>query len=43
VPNAQVAELLGDTSTSMVMRHNSHIAGKIGHMREEAMKSACAG
>ncbi len=29
---AQVAELLGHTSTEMVMRHYSHIAGKIDHM-----------
>jgi hypothetical protein len=36
---AQVAELLGHTSTEMVMRHYSHIAGNIGHMREAAMKA----
>jgi integrase len=40
---AQVAELLGHTSTEMVMRHYSHIAGKVGHMREAAMKAANAG
>jgi integrase len=40
---AQVAELLGHTSTEMVMRHYSHIAGNIGHMREAAMKAANAG
>jgi site-specific recombinase XerD len=40
---AQVAELLGHTSTEMVMRHYSHIAGKIDHMREAAMKAANAG
>ena len=40
---AQVAELLGHTSTEMVMRHHSHIAGKIDHMREAAMKAARAG
>jgi integrase len=37
---AQVAELLGHTSTDMVMRHYSHIAGNVGHMREAAMKAA---
>jgi integrase len=37
---AQVAELLGHTSTEMVMRHYSHIAGKVDHMREAAMKAA---
>jgi len=37
---AQVAELLGHTSTEMVMRHYSHIAGKIDHMRDAAMKAA---
>jgi hypothetical protein len=40
---AQVAELLGHTSTEIVMRHYSHIAGKIDHMREAAMKAARAG
>jgi integrase len=40
---AQVAELLGHTSTEMVMRHYSHIAGKIDHMREAAMRAASAG
>jgi integrase len=40
---AQVAELLGHTSTDMVMRHYSHIAGKIDHMREAAMKAASGG
>ncbi len=40
---AQVAELLGHTSTEMVMRHYSHIAGKIDHMRDAAMKAANAG
>jgi hypothetical protein len=35
-----VAELLGHTGTEMVMRHYSHIAGKIDHMREAAMKAA---
>ena len=40
---AQVAELLGHTSTEMVMRHYSHIAGKIDHMREAAMKAANGG
>jgi integrase len=40
---AQVAELLGHTSTEMVMRHYSHIAGKIDHMREAAMRAAHAG
>jgi integrase len=40
---AQVAELLGHTSTEMVMRHYSHIAGKIDHMREAAMRAAFAG
>ncbi len=33
---AQVAELLGHTSTEMVMRHYSHIAGNIRHMRDAA-------
>jgi integrase len=37
---AQVAELLGHTSTEMVMKHYSHIAGKIDHMREAAIKAA---
>jgi integrase len=37
---AQVAELLGHTSTEMVMRHYSHIAGNVGHMREAATKAA---
>ena len=40
---AQVAELLGHTNTEMVMRHYSHIAGKIDHMRQAAMRAACAG
>ena len=40
---AQVAELLGHTSTVMVMRHYSHIAGNVAHMREAAMRAACAG
>jgi integrase len=40
---AQVAELLGHTSTDMVMRHYSHIAGKIDHMRDAAMKAANGG
>ena len=40
---AQVAELLGHTSTDMVMRHYCHIAGNIGHMRDAAMKAASGG
>jgi integrase len=37
---AQVAELLRHTSTEMVMRHYSLIAGKIHHTREAAMRAA---
>ncbi|MHB1424678.1 MAG: hypothetical protein ACYC3I_16030 [Gemmataceae bacterium] len=40
---AQVAELLGHTSTEMVMKHYSHIAGNVAHMREAAVKAANAG
>ena len=40
---AQVAELLGHTGTEMVMRHYSHIASKIDHLREAAMRAAYAG
>ncbi len=40
---AQVAELLGHTSTDMVMRHYSHIASKVDHMRDAAMKAASGG
>ena len=40
---AEAEDLLGHTSTEMVMRHYSHIAGKIDHMREAAMKAANAG
>ena len=41
---ARDIEAIGvDSSTEMVMRHYSHIAGKIDHMREAAMKAARAG
>jgi integrase/recombinase XerC len=40
---AQVAELLGHTSTEMVTWHYSHIAGKIDRTRDAAMKAANAG
>jgi hypothetical protein len=42
VGGIDIAELLGHTSTEMVMRHYSPIAGKIDHMREAAMKAASA-
>ena len=38
-----VASGAGHTSTEMVMRHYSHIAGKIDHMREAAMRAASSG
>jgi integrase len=37
---AQTAELLGHTSTDMVMRHYSHLSEKVEHMREAATKAA---
>jgi site-specific recombinase XerD len=37
---AQVAELIGHTSTEMVMKHYSHIAGNVTHMREAAGRAA---
>jgi integrase len=40
---APVAELLGHTSTDMVMRHYSHIAGNVEHMRDAATKAASGG
>lgn len=43
VGNAHVAELLRHTSTEVMMRHYSHIAGKIDPMREAAVKAANAG
>jgi integrase len=36
---AQVAELLGHTSTDMVMRHYQHLSQKVDHMRELAAKA----
>jgi integrase len=36
---AQVAELLGHTSTDMVMRHYGHLNQKVQHMREMAAKA----
>ncbi|QJW98443.1 tyrosine-type recombinase/integrase [Frigoriglobus tundricola] len=36
---AQVAELLGHTSTDMVMRHYQHLAQKVQHMRDAAAKA----
>jgi len=38
---AQVAELLGHTSTDMVMRHYGHLSQKVQHMREMAAKATC--
>ncbi len=37
---AQVAELLGHTSTEMVMRHYGKLSQKVRHMREAAAKAA---
>lgn len=37
---AQVAELLGHTSTEMVTRHYGKLASKVEHMREAAKKAA---
>ena len=37
---AQTAELLGHTSTDMVMRHYSHLSEKVEHMREAATRAA---
>ena len=36
---AQVAELLGHTSTDMVMRHYGHIADNVAHMRAAALRA----
>ena len=42
-PRRDAECVLGHTSTEMVMRHYSQIAGKIDHMRDAAMKAANAG
>ncbi|MBX3400849.1 MAG: site-specific integrase, partial [Gemmataceae bacterium] len=36
---AQVAELLGHTSTDMVMRHYAKLGAHVGHMCEAAAKA----
>jgi integrase len=36
---AQVAELLGHTSTDMVMRHYSKLSQKVDHLRDAALKA----
>jgi integrase len=36
---AQVAELLGHTSTDMVSRHYGHLADNVIHMRAAALKA----
>jgi integrase len=37
---AQVAELLGHTSTEMVSKVYGHLAGEVAHMREAARKAS---
>ena len=36
---AQVSELLGHTSTEMVMKHYGHLAQQVGYMREAALRA----
>jgi integrase len=36
---AQVAELIGHTTTDMVMRHYQHLNEKLDHLREQAIKA----
>jgi integrase len=36
---AQVAELLGHTNTNMVMRHYSHLADNVAHLRQAALRA----
>jgi integrase len=38
---AQVAELLGHTSTEMVSQTYGHLADQIAHMRDAASKAVC--
>jgi integrase len=39
---AHVAELLGHTSTDMVMRHYQHLSQRVEHMRNKALQATGA-